>query len=90
MDEVGDIEIGFYGKPFANAFDAVLARLGADAPPRERIAMVGDTLHTDILGGAAAGWGTILITDHGIFRGLDVDPFIEQSGLVPDVIARTT
>ena len=68
----------------------VLARLGADAPPPERIAMVGDTLHTDILGGAAAGWGTILITDHGIFRGLDVDPFIAASDLVPDVIARTT
>ncbi|MFD1810358.1 HAD hydrolase-like protein [Gemmobacter lanyuensis] len=36
--------------------------------------MVGDTLHTDILGGQAAGHGTILVTDHGLFKGRDVAP----------------
>lgn len=90
MDIAPALDIHFYGKPFYNAFKAVLTRLGDAAPPLERIAMVGDTLHTDILGGAAAGWGTVLITDHGIFRGMDVDPFIAESGIVPDVIARTT
>ncbi|GAB5377225.1 MAG: HAD family hydrolase [Acuticoccus sp.] len=90
LDLQPDLDVSFYGKPFGNAFEAVMARLGPAAPPPERIAMVGDTLHTDILGGAAAGWGTILITDHGIFAGLDVAPFIAASGIIPDVIATTT
>jgi ribonucleotide monophosphatase NagD (HAD superfamily) len=52
--------------------------------------MVGDTLHTDVLGGAAAGIGTILITDHGLFKGFDVAPYITQSGIQPDWIVSTT
>ena len=62
----------FYGKPFGNAFEAALVRL--NGIPRHRIAMVGDTLHTDVLGGAAAGLGTVLVTDHGLFKGHDVAP----------------
>lgn len=78
----------YFGKPHGNAFDAALARLaGID---RARIAMVGDTLHTDILGGAAAGLATVLITAHGLFRGRDVAPYIARSGLVPDWIIPTT
>ena len=80
----------FYGKPFTNAFDAVLARLGERAPRPERIAMVGDTLHTDVLGGAAAEWGTVLIEAHGLFKGRDVAPYIERSGIAPSYRARTT
>lgn len=79
----------FFGKPHANAFDAALARLPAGIA-RARIAMVGDTLHTDVLGGRAAGLGTVLIADHGLFAGHDPDPFIAASGIIPDVIARTT
>lgn len=80
----------FFGKPFPNAFAAVMQRLGPGAPPRSRIAMVGDTLHTDILGGAAAGWGTILVAEHGLFKGRDVAGYIARSGIVPDVVVRTT
>jgi len=75
----------FFGKPFANAFEEVVRRLGADIDPK-RIAMVGDTLHTDILGGAAAGWRTVLVTDHGVLAGLDVAASIESSGIIPDFI----
>jgi HAD superfamily hydrolase (TIGR01459 family) len=78
----------FYGKPYGRAFETALARL--TGVPRTRIAMVGDTLHTDVLGGAAAGIGTILITDHGLFRGHDVAPYIDQSGIRPDWILSTT
>jgi HAD superfamily hydrolase (TIGR01450 family) len=78
----------FYGKPYDNAFESALARL--DGIPRHRIAMVGDTLHTDVLGGAAAGIGTILITDHGLFKGFDVAPYIKLSGIQPDWIISTT
>ena len=77
----------FFGKPHGNAYDAALAPLaGID---RARIAMVGDTLHTDILGGAAAGLSTVLITDHGLFRGRDVQPYIARSGIIPDWIIPT-
>jgi glycerol 3-phosphatase-2 len=83
----------FYGKPFANAFDEALARITSSTgrtPDLARTAMVGDTLHTDILGGAAAGLRTILVSSHGLFRGLDVEPFISRSGIVPNYIAYTT
>ena len=31
--------------------------------PPERLAMVGDTLHTDVLGGRAAGMGAVLVAE---------------------------
>ena len=49
--------------------------------------MMGDSLHTDILGAMRRGWGSVLITDHGFFKGRDIAPFLEQSGLYPDFIA---
>jgi ribonucleotide monophosphatase NagD (HAD superfamily) len=52
--------------------------------------MVGDTLHTDVLGGRTARLGTVLVARHGPFRGLDPAPFISRSGITPDVIAATT
>jgi glycerol-1-phosphatase len=77
----------WFGKPFAAAFQDGLARLGL---PAHRVAMVGDTLHTDILGGKAAGCGTVLVADHGLFRGLSVARYCAASGIVPDVIIPTT
>jgi glycerol 3-phosphatase-2 len=50
------------------------------ALPPGRLAMVGDTLHTDVLGGAAAGCRSVLVTDHGLFAGLDAAPFIADVG----------
>lgn len=75
----------FFGKPYTNAFDALLRLAGPDID-RKRILMIGDTLHTDILGGAAAGIATALATDHGILRGLDVEACIAESGIRPDFI----
>lgn len=75
-------EVMFFGKPFADVHAMASATLaGID---KTRIAMVGDTLHTDILGGAAAGWRTVLVTQDGLFAGHNVAPFIGQSGLYPD------
>ena len=76
-DETG-VTPAFLGKPFAPVFGRV------PVEPSARVVMVGDTLHTDILGGAAQGWKTVLVTDHGLFKGLDVVPFIKASGIVPD------
>ncbi len=86
IDQLGS-EVHWFGKPFADAYGDVLARMGL---PAHRLAMVGDTLHTDVLGGRAAGMGTVLITGHGLFRGHDVAPLIASSGIRPDIIAPTT
>ncbi|SFN64482.1 Haloacid Dehalogenase Superfamily Class (subfamily) IIA [Roseovarius lutimaris] len=75
-------EVLFFGKPFADVHAMAMASLGGI--DKGRIAMVGDTLHTDILGGAAAGWRTVLVTQDGLFAGHDVAPFMAQSGLYPD------
>lgn len=80
-------DVHWFGKPFADAFAEAINRTGL-APAR--LAMVGDTLHTDILGGAAVGCRTVLVTDHGLFAGFDTTPFIAASGIVPDFIVKTT
>jgi HAD superfamily hydrolase (TIGR01450 family) len=78
----------FFGKPFPDAFDMVRTRF--PKVPTHRFVMVGDTLHTDVLGGRAAGFGTVLITDHGLLKGRDIAAEIEAAGIVPDFIAPTT
>ena len=79
----------FYGKPFGNAFTLAAALIEPGTPP-ERVAMVGDTLHTDILGGAAMGWRTVLILDHGLMRGVDPAHLPKIADIRPDFIADTT
>ena len=46
--------------------------------------MVGDGLYTDILGGLAAGLGTVLVTDHGLLKGLNWEIRAVQAGIFPD------
>ncbi|MCX7560747.1 HAD-IIA family hydrolase [Sulfitobacter sp. F26204] len=82
-DQTG-VEPQFFGKPFGNIFDLAFAQLGT--VDRERTVMVGDSLHTDILGGQAAGVRTALIAGYGFFAGHDVDVAIEASGIRPDFI----
>lgn len=78
----------FFGKPFPNIFALAIDR--ADGIDLQRTAMVGDTLHTDVLGGAAALVQTVLVTDHGLFAGTNVDPYIARSLIVPDIVCGTT
>ncbi len=77
----------FHGKPFASVYEEVERRAGTVDP--RRIVMVGDTLHTDVLGAQSRGWGTVLITNHGLFAGQSVQKYIDDSGLHPDWIAPT-
>ena len=79
----------FYGKPFANAFELVREWIDPDIPP-QRIAMVGDTLQTDILGGAGMGWRTVLVLSHGILKGFPAGSLDRLSNIRPDFIAETT
>jgi glycerol 3-phosphatase-2 len=78
------IEPKFFGKPFGNIFDLAFDQLGEFDPART--VMVGDSLHTDILGGQAAGIKTALIAGFGFFAGHDVDAPIALSGIQPDYI----
>jgi HAD superfamily hydrolase (TIGR01450 family) len=74
--------VQFFGKPFPEVYDLVEASL--PSVPPHRIAMCGDTLHTDILGAAARGWRTVLVTQDGLFAGYDTIPFSKQSRLFAD------
>lgn len=77
------VEPEFHGKPFAGIFERALARAGID---RTRAVMVGDTLHTDILGGLAAGIATALVTETGSLHQGAVEAAIAASGIVPDFV----
>ncbi len=74
----------FFGKPFRNIFDMVFDKLGP--VQRNRVVMVGDSLHTDILGAQAAGVGSALISGYGFFAGQDAEAAIGRSGIVPDFV----
>ncbi len=75
-------QVQFFGKPFPEVYDLIESSL--PGVQQERIAMCGDTLHTDILGAAARGWRTVLVTQDGLFAGHDAKVFSEQSGLFAD------
>ena len=51
-----------------------------------RIAMVGDSLHTDILGGSMAKFSTILVTDYGFFANGGYMKAIKKTKIQPDWI----
>lgn len=73
----------FYGKPFENIFTIALQQLGSGFNPA-RTLMVGDTLHTDILGGLVAGVQTAVVVETGMLAGMNVEQAIKQSGIAPD------
>nr|WP_309501916.1 HAD hydrolase-like protein [uncultured Roseovarius sp.] len=75
-------DVSFYGKPFDDVFAMAQASLPAVAP--DRIAMCGDSLHTDILGARAAGWRSVLVTRDGLFAGADIAGFCDRSGIHAD------
>lgn len=85
LSEETGINPRFFGKPYRPAFTAALSRLNGISP--ERVLMVGDTLHTDILGARAAGMATLLVSDFGSLAGMDINACIEYSGISPDYIA---
>ena len=73
--------VRFFGKPFPEVFQMVEHSLPGIAC--DRIAMCGDTLHTDILGAAACGWRTVLVERDGMFSGVDASAYAEKSSLAP-------
>ena len=72
------VEPTVIGKPGRAMFDVAVARTGR---PRERTAMVGDRLDTDVLGARRAGLATILVT-----TGVDDAAAIVAKGIRPDAV----
>ena len=81
----GAVQPIFCGKPFAPIYARALSRHPGIDP--RRVLCIGDTLHTDILGGRAAGFRTLLIED-GFCRGRDGMALAAECGIWPDFIAR--
>jgi glycerol 3-phosphatase-2 len=75
----------FLGKPYAAIYRRLAERHPDIAP--ERVLCVGDTPQTDILGGRAAGYRTLLVED-GFCRGRDALALCRESGIWPDFIAK--
>lgn len=75
----------FIGKPFGEIYDLALKRLTPQPAP-SRVLMVGDTLHTDVLGGKNMGFDTALVTQHGLLAGMNVSNAIRRCGIVPDFV----
>ncbi len=73
-----------FGKPDSCIFQKVAERYGVTDP--SKVLMVGDTLYTDILGGNAMGFKTLLL-ECGVYQGGDIHSFIEEAGISPDYIA---
>lgn len=74
----------FSGKPYPEVFEAALAKF--PHIDRRRVLMVGDTLHTDILGARHVGIQAMLVKS-GLFKGRGVGAFIEESGITPEFVA---
>jgi HAD superfamily hydrolase (TIGR01450 family) len=72
------------GKPFAPVY-AMARRHHADVPPH-RVLCVGDTPHTDVLGGRSAGFRTLLVED-GFCAGRDAIALSAECGIWPDFVA---
>ncbi|WP_254656312.1 HAD hydrolase-like protein [Jannaschia sp. CCS1] len=82
LADQGLSNVRFFGKPFPEVYDLIERSLAGTRP--DQIIMCGDTLHTDILGAAARGWKTVLVTRDGLFSGHDTGPFCRDAGLYPD------
>ena len=63
------------GKPFPSIFELAVNRLNELSGrhiPLSRIGMVGDSLHTDILGANSYGLKSILMTKYGLLKNTNV------------------
>ena len=77
------------GKPFQPAYGLAVAALEKKAGKhlhKSKIAMVGDSLHTDILGAKTFGLTAVLLKDYGLLRGWDSDDITKQCQIFPDII----
>lgn len=93
LEAIHGVTVTRFGKPFPEMYDLAYKKMNRiqqknqlNLLNKDRILMVGDTLHTDILGGNGAGMKTALMTDHGFLRGQSAEQAIILSGITPDFI----
>ena len=80
------------GKPFPTIFELAMNRineLSGRHIPMSKIGMVGDTLHTDILGANSFGLKSILMTKHGLLKNTNVGKMIKHTNIIPDYIVES-
>lgn len=82
LEDLGHKDIAYFGKPFPQVYDLTEASLPGVAP--DRIVMCGDSLHTDIIGAAARGWRSVLVTRDGLFSGSDALDYCNRAQVIPD------
>lgn len=76
-----------FGKPDSQMFMYAFEQLQKEGDfKRNDILMVGDTLHTDILGGNKFGISTLLVLS-GNTRKENYETLIQASGVIPDFVA---
>lgn len=88
--EVTGCEVIMTGKPFAPAYEIAFAALQEKAGRRltkSRVGMVGDSLHTDILGAKSFGLCAILLASYGLLSGRDIIQETQKAQIYPDIIA---
>lgn len=86
LAERGLTEVTFLGKPFRAVYDLVGQRFPDVA--RDRMLMVGDSPHTDVLGARGAGM-KVLLVECGFLAGQDTLARCREAGLLPDYVAKT-
>ena len=74
------------GKPGPAPFELAATRWGVTDP--SRVLMVGDTLHTDIVGATAMGYQSLLL-GCGVYRQQQTSTLITESGISPSFVAHS-
>lgn len=78
-------KIRYFGKPYSDIFQLALKKSNHHKS-LNKVLMVGDTLHTDVLGAKAMGFDAMLVTGHGASKGLDLQVAFEATGIYPDFV----
>ena len=82
-DNVGVVP-EFFGKPFKNIYALAFERIGK--VEKSRILMVGDSLHTDVLGANCIGIKSALVSNFGFFANQDLGAALKTAQMLPDYI----
>lgn len=89
VESIIDKKFIHFGKPDTQMFNFAFDQIRHIAPfKRKDILMVGDTLHTDILGGNKFGIQTTLVLT-GNTRSEKADLYIRSTGIIPDYICES-
>ena len=79
----------WFGKPFSTIFEIAFEKISNNTGKPidlSRIGMVGDSLHTDILGANSVGIKSILMTKFGLLKEVNVPSLIKKTNIIPDYI----